>query len=68
MTPHDALAAELAVVMDDRAARIVESWDAWRAEPWSFVEMQRFVEVMTEHVDDLRAELRAAGWEVARIS
>ncbi len=44
-----------------------ESWDAWRDEPWSYFAMQRFVEVMSEHVSDLRAELAAAGWEAAKV-
>lgn len=52
---------------DDRAARVVESWDAWCAAPrFDFKQDAAFLLVMAEHVEHLRKSLAFAGWEAAR--
>lgn len=61
-------AAELVDVMDDRAARIVETWDAWREAPHDFIAAEHFLYVMGQLVQDLRDELAAAGWKAGQSS
>jgi len=51
---------------EDRVARIVETWDRWREDPFQFGVHTAFVEVMAPFIEGLRRELARAGWEAAR--
>lgn len=66
MNPRRQLApTEPADTWEDRAARIIETFESWREAPFDFLRTAAFIDLMTEHCADLRAELAAAGWEAA---
>lgn len=66
MTPRPHYPVDPTDTWEDRAARVVETWEAWDAEPFDFFRTEALRDVMGEHVAALREQLAAAGWDAAK--